>query len=110
MKKILLWILLILSITFSSISHANIDQNALEKELVLSRYDVTKFYGNDIHTNIDNFFIKLLSTKNSNQLEDIYTLTSKYMENKNTEYLNKQEILIKYLLVRSYYELNYRMK
>lgn len=87
-----------------------VDQNKIEKQLVLSRYEVSVFYWEKYHKNIDKFFIKALWNKDRTTLNKLYTLTAKYMKDKDQNNLNKKEILINYLLVRSYYELNYRMK
>ena len=111
MKKIIIALFLTFWIVFTSQSYADtINQNALEKELVVTRYEVWVFYGNDIHTKIDKIFINALLKKDRETLQKLYSLTAKYMENKNQDYLSKKDILVKYLLVRSYYELHYRMK
>ncbi len=111
MKKIIIALFLTFGILFTSPSYADtIDQNALEKELVVTRYEVWVFYGNDIHTKIDKIFIKALGNKDKDKLQKLYKLTAKYMENKDDIHLSKNDILVKYLFVRSYYELHFRMK
>jgi len=112
MKKFFITFFALISIFFS-ISWAQaqlVDQNKIQKQLVLSRYEVSVFYWENYHKNIDAFFVKALYTKDRTTLNKLYELTAEYMKDKNTDNLNKKEILIQYLLVRSYYELNYRMK
>lgn len=110
MKKILFMFFACILLISPLVSHADVDQNKIQKELVIARHDVTTFYGPEIHDKLDLYFIKLLHKKDKNKLNKIAEVTWEYIKWKESDWLNKKEILIRYLFVRSYYEANFRLK
>ena len=110
MKKIFLSVLSIFILLIPSISFAKVDQHKIQKELVISRNDVTVFYWEKIHKKIDAYFINLLQKKDKKTLNSLNEKTAKYLKWKQKDGLNKEEILVYYLFIRSHYEANFRLK
>lgn len=113
MKKLLLVAMIFSTLLFSQNLEAkdiDIKQHKIQKQLVVSRYDVSVFYGEDYHKKIDRYFTNKILNKQKQELENMYKILADYMKNKDRNYMDKKDILLQYLMIRSYYELHYRMK
>lgn len=111
MKKIIISLFTLITLLFPTFTNAKISHSQIQKEMILARHNVTLSYGHNVNLKLDKFFAKKIINNDVDLFMKFRTeLTIYFKKRGNTENLSKKEILYKYLLVRSHYELSFRQK
>ena len=109
MKQIIISMVSIFSLLFPSITWASLSQSTIQKQMVISRYQVDKDYWVELVQKIDKVFMNKIMENDMTLFQSLNTKLHDYFSNHNLgENLTKKQRLYKYLYIRTTYELKYR--
>lgn len=111
MYKIMVSFITIFLLILPSITQASLTNAEIQKEMILARHDVTLSYSHNTNIKLDEFFAEKITNDDMTLFEKYRTEITLYFQKRwNHDNLTKKEILYKYLLIRSHYELSFRNK
>jgi len=109
MKKIFITVFSLWFLLFPSISMAQLSYAQIQKEMVISRYEVDKDYWVELIQKIDKAFMPMIINNDNELFESFNTSLNSYFKNKSLTWnLSKKDRLLKYLYIRTTFELKYR--